>query len=291
MKLIRFGDQGAEKPGIQFDNGARKDVSSLVRDYDADFFRSGGLAKLAADVGARGTSLPDVNAAARTASCVPRPGKIIGIGLNYRDHAIESGLPIPTEPVVFMKATTSLSGPNDQVIIPKGSVKTDWEVELGLVIGADARYLPSLDAARAHIAGYCVINDVSEREFQIERGGQWDKGKSCDTFTPVGPWLVTADEVGDPQALKMRLRVNGEKRQSGSSSTMIFACDHIVWYLSQFMTLEVGDIITTGTPPGVGLGMKPPQYLKAGDVMDLEIEKLGSQRQRCVAWEQAAARS
>ncbi|MBA3685108.1 MAG: fumarylacetoacetate hydrolase family protein [Planctomycetes bacterium] len=291
MKLIRFGDKGSEKPGIQLDNGARKDVSGLVRDFDGDFFRSGGLAKLAGAVRDGGAGLPNVNAAARTASCVPRPGKIIGIGLNYRDHAIESGLPIPEEPVVFMKATTSLSGPNDQVVIPKGSVKTDWEVELGMVIGADARYLGSVADAKAHIAGYCVINDVSERAFQIERGGQWDKGKSCDTFTPVGPWLVTADEVGDPQALKMRLRVNGEKRQSGSSSTMIFACDHIVWYLSQFMTLEAGDIITTGTPPGVGLGMKPPQYLKAGDIMDLEIEKLGSQRQHCVAWSAAAARA
>jgi len=289
MKLIRFGDHGREKAGIQLDSGARKDVSAIVPDWTGAALADGGIDRVRAAIDARGANaLPDVNAAARTGSCVARPHKIIGIGLNYRDHAAESGMPIPTEPILFLKATSSFSGPNDQIIIPPGSTKADWEVELGLVIATTARHLASPADAAAHIAGYCVVNDVSERAHQLERGGQWTKGKSADSFTPVGPWLVTPDEAGDVANLTMRLRVNGEKRQKGSTSTMIFDCATIVHYVSQFMTLEPGDVITTGTPPGVGHGMKPPQYLKAGDVVELEIERLGRQRQVCVASSQPA---
>ena len=210
-------------------------------------------------------------------------GKFIAIGLNYSDHAAESGMPVPAEPIVFMKATTCITGPNDGITLPKGSTKTDWEVELGVVIGTKAQYVDKADALR-HVAGYCVINDVSERNFQLERGSQWDKGKGCDTFGPIGPYLVTTDEITDPQNLELWLDVNGQKRQRGNTKTMVFGVAHLVSYISQFMTLMPGDIITTGTPPGVGMGMKPQQYLKAGDVVTLGIHGLGEQRQRVVAW-------
>ncbi|MDE3029015.1 MAG: fumarylacetoacetate hydrolase family protein, partial [Paracoccaceae bacterium] len=223
-------------------------------------------------------TLPLVAEDARIGPCVGRVGKFLCIGLNYADHAAETGAPIPKEPILFMKATSAICGPNDDVLIPRGSEKTDWEVELGVVIGARAKYVSEADAM-AHVAGYCVVNDVSERAFQTERGGQWTKGKSCDTFGPIGPWLVTRDEVADPQNLKLKLSVNGVMRQDGSTQTMIFGVAHLVSYLSQFMTLEPGDVITTGTPPGVGMGMKPQVYLRAGDVVELEVEGLGRQRQ------------
>jgi len=210
------------------------------------------------------------------------PGKVVCVGLNYSDHAAESGMPIPLEPILFMKAPGTVVGPYDEVQIPRGSEKTDWEVELGIVIGKEARYLDSVEEAKSRIAGYCVSHDISERAFQLERGGQWDKGKSCDTFNPLGPWLATADEVEDPQQLDMFLNVNGERRQTGNTRTMIFGCLEIVRYISQFMTLEAGDVISTGTPPGVGLGMKPPQYLMVGDVLELGISGLGFQKQTCV---------
>jgi 2-keto-4-pentenoate hydratase/2-oxohepta-3-ene-1,7-dioic acid hydratase in catechol pathway len=225
--------------------------------------------------------LPDAPAGARIGAPVARPRNVFAIGLNYSDHAKETGAAIPAEPILFMKATGAVCGPHDPILIPRGSEKTDWEVELGLVIGRDARYLPSKEAARDHVAGFCVANDVSERAFQIERGGQWSKGKSCDNFLPLGPWLVTADEVGDPQKLGLTLDVNGVRRQNGTSATMIFDVWHIVHYLSHFITLEAGDVIITGTPPGVGMGMKPPVFLKAGDVVTLAIDGLGSQRSVC----------
>jgi 2-keto-4-pentenoate hydratase/2-oxohepta-3-ene-1,7-dioic acid hydratase in catechol pathway len=228
-------------------------------------------------------TLPSVSGVVRLGPPISYAGKFIGIGLNYRDHAQESGLPIPTEPVVFMKATNSISGPNDPILLPKGSVKTDWEVELGVVIGQTASYVEKADALK-YVAGYLVINDVSEREYQLERGGTWDKGKGCDTFGPLGPWLVTPEEVGDPQNLSMWLDVNGQRAQTGNTSTMIFGVADVVAYLSCFMTLYPGDLITTGTPPGVGLGRKPPAYLKPGDEVRLGIDKLGVQHQRVVAW-------
>jgi 2-keto-4-pentenoate hydratase/2-oxohepta-3-ene-1,7-dioic acid hydratase in catechol pathway len=281
MKLIRFGEHGREKPGVQLDNGARKDVSAIVPDWNGATLAGDGVERVRAALAAGG--LPDVNAAARTGPCVARPHKIIGIGLNFRDHALEMGIPLPAEPILFLKATSSFSGPNDPIVIPRGSLKTDWEIELGIVIGREARYLDSPAESGSRIAGYCVVNDVSERSFQLERGGQWTKGKSADSFTPVGPWLVTPDEAGDVGALTMRLRVNGQKRQSGSTASMIFDPASIVHYASQFMTLEPGDVITTGSPPGVGQGMKPPRFLKPGDVVELEIERLGRQRQVCAA--------
>lgn len=290
MKLIRFGEPGHEKPGIQLDSGARKDVSSLVREYDAAFFAEGGCERLKEQVAARGfQQLPEVNGSARTGAPIPRPGKIVSIGLNYRDHAAESAQAVPSEPIVFLKAITSFSGPNDPLIIPRGSTRTDYEIELGVVIGRTARTLSAPAEALRHIAGYCVVNDVSERAFQFEPGGQWDKGKGCDTFCPTGPWLVTPDEVGDPSHLKLLLRVNGRKRQSASTADMLFSPAYVVHHVSQYMTLEAGDLITTGTPAGVGMSLKPPQYLVAGDVVELEIEKLGRQRQQCVAWDSAAA--
>jgi 2-keto-4-pentenoate hydratase/2-oxohepta-3-ene-1,7-dioic acid hydratase in catechol pathway len=279
MRLIRFGPKGSEKPGLMVD-GIRRDCSAFVRDYDHDFFQSGGLAVLEAAI--RGTDLPAVPESARWGAPVARPGKVVCIGLNYSDHALESNMPIPTEPIVFLKGTNTVIGPYDEVIIPRRSVKTDWEVELGVVIGKDARYLDSPAQSAEHIAGYCVSHDVSEREFQLERGGQWTKGKSCDNFNPVGPWLSTSDEVSHVNDLPMQLWVNGHRMQNGSTSKMVFDVFYLVHYLSQFMTLEAGDLITTGTPPGVGLGMKPPRYLKAGDVVELEIDGLGRQRQVCV---------
>lgn len=280
MKLIRFGSVENEKPGVIID-GKRKDLSAHFKDWDRSFFRDNGLRELE-NVLKKNQSLPDVKENERWAACFARPGKVLCIGLNYSDHALESAMPIPTEPIVFQKGSNTVVGPFDNIIIPRKSVKTDWEVELGVVIGKDARYLNSIEEADQYIAGYCVSNDVSEREFQLERGGQWTKGKSCDNFNPVGPYLATKDEIKDPHALAMKLSVNGRQMQNGNSSTMVFNCFYIVHYLSQFMTLEAGDFITTGTPPGVGLGQKPPFYLKKGDVVELSIEGLGSQRQVCI---------
>jgi 2,4-diketo-3-deoxy-L-fuconate hydrolase len=279
MRLLRTGRPGQERPCVLRGDGTAVDVSAHVPDFGPDFFAGGGLGRLRALLDA-GTELPTVDlTSTRTGACVARPHKVICIGLNYSDHAAESGMPIPTEPIVFFKATNAVVGPDDDVLLPRGSTKTDWEVELAVVLGAPGRYLPDEQAALATVAGYAVANDVSERAFQLERGGQWVKGKSCETFAPLGPWLVTADEVPDPQALSMSLRVNGELRQDGSTKTMIFSVAHIVWYLSQFIVLEPGDVICTGTPPGVGMGQKPPVYLRDGDVMELEIEGLGRQRQ------------
>jgi 2-keto-4-pentenoate hydratase/2-oxohepta-3-ene-1,7-dioic acid hydratase in catechol pathway len=283
MKLIRFGDPCQEKPGVLLDDGRRKDCSSHFRDWDHAFFRQGGMTELASLVQVHGDALPDVPEEARWGACIARPGKVICIGLNYSDHAAESGMDVPSEPIVFMKASNTVVGPYDDVVIPRGSGKTDWEVELGVVIGTNARLIDSVDRAPAYIAGYCICNDVSERAFQLERGGQWTKGKSCDTFNPTGPFLATSDELSDVNQLNMTLDVNGQRMQTGSTRTMIFNPDYVVWYLSQFMTLEAGDLISTGTPPGVGLGMKPPVYLKPGDVMALAIDHLGSQRQVCRA--------
>ncbi|MGC5778771.1 fumarylacetoacetate hydrolase family protein [Methylobacterium sp. NFXW15] len=286
MKLLRYGPAGEEKPGLLDGEGRIRDLSGHLSDIDGRCLGAEGLAKLAA---LAPESLPLVEGEPRLGVPVAGIGKFIAIGLNYADHAAESNLPIPSEPVVFTKAISSLHGPNDPVMLPKDSVKGDWEVELGIVIGRRASYVEETDAL-AHVAGYCLVNDVSEREYQIERGGTWDKGKGCDTFGPVGPWLVTADEVGDPQALDLWLDVNGKRMQTGNTRTMIFTCAHIVSYLSRFMTLMPGDVITTGTPPGVGMGMKPqPVYLKPGDVMTLGIEKLGQQRQDVLAWQRREA--
>lgn len=280
MKLIRFGNGESEKPGVFLD-GKRKDLSQHFRDWDRPFFRDGGLKQLEA-VLQNNIDLPDVADDVRWASCIARPGKVLCIGLNYSDHAKESGMAIPAEPILFQKGSNTVVGPYDNILIPRGSKKTDWEVELGIVIGKDARYLSSVEEAEAYIAGYCVSHDVSEREFQLERGGQWTKGKSCDSFNPLGPYLVTKDEISDVHHLSMSLSVNGQPMQKGSTETMIFNCYYLVHYLSQFMTLEAGDLINTGTPPGVGLGMQPPQFLKAGDVVELTIEGLGKQKQVCV---------
>jgi 2,4-diketo-3-deoxy-L-fuconate hydrolase len=281
MKLLRHGPSGQERPGILDAEGKIRDLSGKIDDIDGDKLSPAKLKELAAlDPG----TLPVVEGNPRLGAPVARVGKFIAVGLNFSDHAAESGLPVPQEPVVFTKAISSITGPNDNVTIPRGSKKTDWEVELGVVIGTRASYVTK-DNALAHVAGYVVVNDVSEREYQIERGGTWDKGKGCDTFGPIGPWLVTADEVGDVQNLSMWLDVNGERKQTGTTSTMIFDVATLVSYISEFMTLMPGDVITTGTPPGVGMGMKPePQYLKAGDVVTLGIDKLGEQRQTFVAW-------
>jgi len=278
MRLIRFGQKGKEKPGIFTPDNIRVDLSGFFSDWDSAFFAGEGLQRLAEMLSDK-APLAEVPESERWGSPVARPGKVICIGLNYSDHARESGMPVPEEPIVFMKAANTVVGPYDEVLIPRTSVKTDWEVELGVVIGVEARYVESVEAAAAHIGGYCVSHDVSERTFQLERGGQWTKGKSCDTFNPLGPFLATPDEIADPANLTMTLKVNGEFRQRGNTSTMIFNPAFLIHYLSQFMTLEPGDLISTGTPPGVGLGMKPPQFLKAGDVVDLEIEGLGTQRQ------------
>jgi 2,4-diketo-3-deoxy-L-fuconate hydrolase len=280
MKLVRWGAAGAEKPGVVDKAGAVRDLSGVIADIDAAALSPQGLAKLAA---IDPESLPQAPAGARYGAPVAFVSKIVAVGLNYADHAAESGNPIPSEPVLFMKAVSSLSGPNDDVVIPKNSVKTDWEVELGVVIGTRASYVDEADALD-YVAGYCVANDVSEREFQIERGPTWDKGKGCDTFCPLGPWLVTKDEVPDPQALDMFLDVNGRRFQDGNTRTMIFGVAHLVHYISQFMTLLPGDVIVTGTPPGVGLGKKPPIFLKPGDVMDVGVSGLGRQRQTTRAW-------
>ncbi|HEX6959577.1 MAG TPA: fumarylacetoacetate hydrolase family protein [Ferrovibrio sp.] len=280
MKLLRYGPAGQEKPGMLDASGAIRDLSGVVPDIAGAALAPDGLARLKA---LDPSKLPAVPGKPRLGPCVGQVPKFICIGLNYSDHAAETGNPIPAEPIIFMKATSAITGPNDDVIIPKNSRKTDWEVELGVVIGSTARYVDEKDAM-AHVAGYCVVNDVSEREFQIERHGQWTKGKSADSFGPIGPWLVTADEVPDPQNLAMFLEVSGHRYQNGSTKTMIFGVRYLVSYLSQFMTLQPGDVISTGTPPGVGMGQKPQVYLKPGDTMRLGIAGLGEQNQKVRAY-------
>lgn len=278
MKLLRYGNTGSERPGLLDSNGKLRDLSAHVADISGEFLQPETLDKLRQ---LDPQSLPLVSGDPRLGACVGKVGKFICIGLNYADHAAETGAEIPKEPVIFSKWTSAIVGPNDDVEIPRDSVKTDWEVELGVVIGTGGRYISEADAL-SHVAGYCVINDVSEREFQIERGGTWDKGKGCDTFGPTGPWLVTADEIPDPHQLNLWLEVDGKRWQNGNTRTMIFQIPEIISYLSRFMSLQPGDIISTGTPPGVGLGQKPPVYLKAGQVMRLGIEGLGEQRQKTV---------
>jgi 2-keto-4-pentenoate hydratase/2-oxohepta-3-ene-1,7-dioic acid hydratase in catechol pathway len=280
MKLLRYGPSGREKPGLLDRGGGIRDLSGVVPDIDGAALAPASLARLTA---LDPMSLPQVPGNPRLGPCVANVSKIVAIGLNYRLHAQEAGAAIPSEPIFFMKAPSSICGPNDDVMIPKGSQKTDYEVELGIVIGSTARYVAIHDAAK-HIAGYCVVNDVSEREFQIERLGQWTKGKSADTFCPLGPWLVTADEVPDPGKLALWTEVNGERRQSSNTTDLIFGIDHIVSYVSHFMTLLPGDVIPTGTPSGVGMGFKPPKFLKSGDHMRLSVEGLGEQNQRLVAF-------
>ena len=281
MKLLRYGPVGAEKPGILDSRGHLRDLSAHVDDIAGVVLTPEGLDHLRS---INPESLPVVTGSPRIGACVGQIGKFICVGLNYADHAAESGLAVPPEPVLFMKATSAVCGPNDDVIIPKGSLKTDWEVELGVVIGREARYVDEAQAM-AHVAGYCVINDMSERDFQMERAGQWVKGKSADTFGPTGPWMVTADAVPDPQNLQMWLEVDGHRYQNGSTKTMVYGVRHLVSYISQFMSLQPGDVISTGTPPGVGMGQKPaPVYLRPGQVMTLGIDGLGQQRQTTRAW-------
>ena len=283
MKLLRYGPKGAEKPACLDQAGTLRSLAGVIADITPAVLAPDSLAKLAQlDL----ASLPRVEQPGRIGTPYSGLGKFICIGLNYRDHVAESGLAVPDEPVVFAKWSSALAGPNDAVVIPKNSLKTDWEVELGVVIGSKARYVSEQDALR-HVAVYCVVNDVSERNYQFERCGSWDKGKGCDTFGPVGPWLVTPDEVGDPQQLQMWLEVNGRKFQNGNTRTMIFGVAYLIHYLSQFMTLYPGDLISTGTPPGVGLGQKPPIYLKPGDTMRLGITGLGEQQQQAHAWDAA----
>jgi len=280
MKLLRYGPPGQEKPGLLDRDGKIRDLSGAVRDIDGDPLSPGALDRLRRTDPA---SLPLVAGSPRLGPCVGHVSKVVAIGLNYRKHAEEAGMPIPKEPIFFLKAVSSICGPNDDVTIPKGSQKTDYEVELGIVIGTKASYVAVHDAAK-HIAGYCVVNDVSEREYQLERGGQWTKGKSCDTFCPIGPWLVTADEVPDAGKLQLWTEVNGERRQNSNTADLIFGIDHIVSYVSHFMTLYPGDVIPTGTPSGVGMGFNPPKFLKAGDQMRLSVEGLGVQTQRLVPY-------
>jgi 2,4-diketo-3-deoxy-L-fuconate hydrolase len=283
MRLFRFGAYENEKPGVALPDGRLIDVSAFGEDYTERFFATDGLARLAEWLKTNESIAPVLEPGFRYGSCIARPSKIVCIGLNYAKHAAESGAATPSEPIIFFKATSAMVGPNDNVVIPKGSEKTDWEVELAVIIGKKASYVEESEAL-SYVAGYAVHNDYSERAFQLERGGQWVKGKSCDTFAPVGPYLVTSDEVADPNNLKLWLSVNGQKFQDSNTSDMIFYVGHLISYLSQFMTLLPGDIITTGTPEGVGLGMKPPLYLKAGDVVELGIEGLGEQKQQAVAW-------
>src|SRR6266404_4076002 len=275
LKLVRFGDAGVERPGLIETTGRIRDLSRVVPDISKDTLSAESLKKLSMIDASR---LPMVEGTPRIGPCVGSVGKFVCIGLNYSDHAAESGMKVPAEPVLFMKATSAICGPNDKVVIPRGAEKADWEVELGVVIGKEAKYVEEREAL-SYVAGYCVVNDLSERAFQLEGTGQWVKGKSADTFGPIGPWLVTRDEVPDPQNLPMWLTVNGEKMQNGSTKTMVYGVAFLVSYLSQFMSLLPGDIISTGTPPGVGLGMKPPRFLKAGDVVELGIEGLGRSRQ------------
>ena len=278
MKLLRFGKPGAEKPGVLDSDGGLRDLSGVVTDIAGSSLLPESLAKLRQ---LNPLTLPLVSGSPRLGPCVGSVGKFICIGLNYSDHAAESGMAVPAEPVVFMKGTSAICGPKDNVVIPRNAKKTDWEVELGVVIGKEAKYVRE-DDALSHVAGYCVVNDLSERAFQLEGTGQWVKGKSADTFGPIGPWLVTADEVPNPQSLNLWLEVDGHRYQNGSTSTMVFGVAHLVSYLSRFMSLQPGDIISTGTPPGVGLGQKPPVYLREGNVMTLGVEGLGEQRQRVV---------
>ena len=278
MKLLRYGNAGSEKPGIIDNDGNIRDLSNVIDDIDGSTISDDGINKLnQVDM----SSLPVVDNNPRIGPCVGNVGKFLCIGLNYSDHAAETGAEAPPEPILFQKATSAIIGPNDDVEIPKTSSATDWEVELGIIIGKKAKYI-SEGSSQQYIAGYCVVNDISERDFQAKRSGQWTKGKSCDTFGPIGPYLVTKDEVNDPQNLSMTLDVNGQRMQNGSTKTMIFSVNHIVHYLSQFMSLNPGDVIATGTSPGVGLGMKPPVFLKSGDVMKLSIEGLGEQTQKCI---------
>ena len=282
MKLLRYGPKGQEKPGLLDAQGRVRDLSAVVPDVAGDVLTAEGLARLR---GIDPTTLPLVDGTPqqglRVGPCVGRVGKFICIGLNYADHAAESGMAVPAEPVVFGKWTSAICGPNDDIEIPRGSTRTDWEVELGVVIGTGGRYIDEADAMK-HVAGYCVVHDVSEREYQLERGGQWDKGKGCDTFGPIGPWLVTADEVPDPQDLGLWLEVDGHRFQNGTTRTMVFGVKQLVSYLSRFMSLQPGDVIATGTPPGVGLGQKPPKYLVPGQTVRLGIDGLGEQQQRTV---------
>lgn len=278
MKLLRHGAPGAEKPGLLDDEGRIRDLSSVIADIAGEAITPEGLQRLRAlDV----STLPRVDGAPRLGPCVGQVGKFVCIGLNYSDHAAETGAQVPAEPVIFNKWTSAICGPDDDVRIPRGSHKTDWEVELGVVIGRGGRYIAEADAMQ-HVAGYCVINDVSEREFQLEGTGTWDKGKGCDTFGPLGPWLVTADEIPDPHALGLWLEVDGHRYQNGNTRTMVFQVPFLISYLSRFMSLQPGDVISTGTPPGVGLGQKPPVYLRPGQVMRLGIDGLGEQRQKVV---------
>jgi len=279
VKLLRYGEVGRERPGLIDADGHIRDLSQNIADLSGDTLDPAALERLSHT---NPSTLPLVHGKQRLGPCVAGVGKFICIGLNYSDHAAETGATVPPEPIIFMKATSAIVGPDDDLLIPRGSEKTDWEVELGIVIGRHAKYV-SEDEALDYVAGYCVVNDVSERAFQSERSGQWTKGKSCDTFGPIGPWLVTKDEIADPQNLPMWLTVNGEKVQDGSTRTMVYGVRYLVSYLSQFMSLHPGDIISTGTPPGVGMGMKPPRYLKAGDVVELGIEGLGNQRQNVKA--------
>lgn len=279
MKLLRFGEIGSEKPGMIDADGAIRDLSDVVPDISGAVLSDTGLQVIR---NTDPTTLPEVSAKARLGPCITGTGKFICIGLNYADHAAESGLEVPPEPVIFMKATSAICGPNDPIIIPRGSEKTDWEVELAVIIGKRAKYVSVADALDC-VAGYAVTNDVSERAYQIERAGQWTKGKSCDNYGQIGPWLVTKDEIMDPQNLSMWLTVNGKKMQNGSTNTMVYGVAHVVSYLSQFMSLHPGDVISTGTPPGVGMGQDPQQYLRAGDVVELGIDGLGEQRQDVIA--------
>ena len=282
MKLVRYGKAGKEKPGVIDAKGKLRDCSDIVSDWAGDDLAHKHIKKVAKAL--KKDELKAVSGSPRIGACVGRPGNFIAVGLNYADHAAESNMPIPSEPILFNKAPNCIVGPNDDVMIPKGSKKTDWEVELGIVIGKRASYIGEGEAMD-HVAGFCLANDVSEREYQLERGGNWMKGKSAPTFGPLGPWLVTPDEIGDVQALGMWLDVNGARMQTGSTKTMIFDVKKIVSYISHFMTLDVGDVIVTGTPPGVGAGKKPPEFLKADDTMSLGIDKLGEQACRVVAWE------
>ena len=283
MKLIRFGTINAEKPGIQLTNGIKLDVSAFTSDYDEEFFGNNGIEKLKKWLESNQDTCPVVGDHIRLGPPLSRPSKIVCVGLNYAKHAAESGMDVPQEPVLFFKASSAIVGPFDDIVIPKGSTKTDWEVELAVVIGKKASYVNEKDAMN-HVAGYVLHNDVSERNFQIERSGQWVKGKSCDTFAPIGPYIATQDEIGDPNNLNLWLKLNGEEMQNSSTSDFIFNIQYLVSYISQFMTLLPGDVISTGTPFGVGLGLNPPKYLKDGDVVELGIEGLGISKQTCVAY-------
>lgn len=280
MKLLRYGPSGSEKPGLLDTAGRVRDLSSHVTDIAGDVLTPEGLAQIAA---IDPETLPIVDETTRLGPCVGQVGKMVCVGLNYADHAAEAGMEIPPEPILFFKATSAICGPNDDIRIPRGSEKTDWEVELGVVIGREARYVDEADAVE-HVAGYCIVNDVSERAFQIERAGQWVKGKSADTFGPTGPWMVTADEIDDPQSLAMWLEVDGKRYQDGSTATMVYGVRHLVHYVSQFMSLQPGDIISTGTPPGVGMGQDPKVFLCVGQDIACGVEGLGEQRQRTIAW-------